>query len=136
MSEETCFLSNLITYWRAKRESENTTDQCQDQTANRAHAMNWNEYVFLCKNLTFGSCKEKRAQWRADWLNGVSKKCPIHLPILGACAGVVSQHTLNIIHIQLIRNQSRECFYKDLLQSFLYYLIITNSTPLTQYKLF
>ncbi|KAG1288944.1 hypothetical protein G6F64_014066 [Rhizopus arrhizus] len=49
---------------------------------------------------------------------------------------VVSQHTLNMIHIQFIRNQSSECFYKDLLQSFLYYSVITNSTPLTQYKLF
>jgi hypothetical protein len=26
--------------------------------------------------------------------------------------------------------------YKDLLQSLLYYSVITNSTPLTQYKLF
>jgi hypothetical protein len=51
-------------------------------------------------------------------------------------AFVISQHTLNMIHIQFIRNKSSECFYKDLLQSFLYYSIITNSIPLTQYKLF
>jgi hypothetical protein len=48
---------------------------------------------------------------------------------------VVSQHTLNMIHIQFIRNQSSEYFYKNLLQSFLYYSIITNVTIVASKRL-